>query len=184
MLLSNPSPGERSHKREILRVLEFISMHFSNSGTEMAAPTNMWRYFLERETTSPQSCSQLSVNFLFILFHFYFYPRTLRLRWIKISMSGGTQIIFTFLFLFFARFNGYIDSLNVLNPLTADTRSDHTARCSGHLQPVTSSTSDTKEQEWQAFHYCPAIVLQGEINYKNTTNSKDNSSVLYCVGTS
>lgn len=24
----------------------------------------------------------------------------------------------------------------------------------------------------------------GEINYKNTTNSKDNSSVLYCVGTS
>lgn len=56
-------------------------------------------------------------------------------------------------------------------------------RGSGHFQSVTSSTYGTKEQEWQTFHYCPAIVPKGEINYKNTTNSKDNSNVLHCVRT-
>lgn len=48
---------------------------------------------------------------------------------------------------------------------------------------MTSSRFNTKKQEWQGFHYCPAIVAEREINYKNRANSKDNSSVLYCVGT-
>lgn len=76
-----------------------------------------------------------------------------------------------------------LDSLSVLNLLTTPC-ADHTVRSFGHLEPMTSSTHNTKEQEWQTFHYCPTIVLEGEINYKNTTNSKDNTNVLYCVRTS
>lgn len=77
----------------------------------------------------------------------------------------------------------WLQIASVLNPLTAFC-ADHAVRSSDHLEPLTSSTYNTKEQEWQAFHYCPVIVPEGEINYKNTTNSKDNSSVLYCGGTS
>lgn len=76
-----------------------------------------------------------------------------------------------------------LDSLSVLNLLTTPC-ADHTVRSFGHLEPMTSSTHNTKEQEWQTFHYCSTIVLEGEINYKNTTNSKDNTNVLYCVRTS
>jgi hypothetical protein len=51
----------------------------------------------------------------------------------------------------------------------------------GHLEPMTSSRCDTKEQDWQDFHYFLSIVPEGEINYKIRTNSRDNSCVLYCV---
>lgn len=61
---------------------------------------------------------------------------------------------------------------------------DQAPRSLGHLEPMTPSARRTKGTEWQTFHYWPAIVPQGEINYKNTTNSKDNSSVLHCAGMS
>lgn len=84
-------------------------------------------------------------------------------------------------FTVFPLLSDFLNCLYVLDPL-ATLCADRAVRGSGHLEPMTSSRYNTKEQEWQAFHYCPAIVPEGEINYKNTTNSKDNSGVLYCVG--